>query len=215
MTSAPERASRRRRGAHWRLGGAATIAGALAIAVGLVALAGCGPKAPSVGIARVDKTTVIAFKPCGGDRKHAGIGRMDVYGSDQPDKAVWSAVHIDGQPATLDLPIVRRYPGYDIVDERPDNHLDRNQRYSVEAVAVDGTAWGGPGFRPGDVASGRVRVAGRVLRFSDWVDEPASCPNVTLLGALLTGIVVAAVAGGSMIAARGVRRATRTARRAP
>jgi hypothetical protein len=193
----------------------ARLVPALAVVAGLVAMAGCAAKAPSAGVARVDRAVVVAFKPCDGDREDAGLGRIDIFGSDDPERSVWSAVHIDGQPATLDIPIVDQYPGYDIKDRRPDDELDEDQTYSVEAVALDGTEWGGPGFRVGDLRAGKIRVAGQYLDFAEWVDEPASCPNVTFVGALLTGLVVAALAGGTLVAARGIRRAVRGGRRAP
>jgi hypothetical protein len=189
------------------------LAALVAAAVTVASLGGCASKAPATGVARVDRAVVLAYKPCG-DAGDAGIGRLDIFGSADPERSVWSAVHVDGQPATLDLPVVHRYPGYDIEDRRPRNHFDVAQTYSVEAVALDGTEWGGPGFKVTDLRRGQIRVAGRYLPFARWVDEPATCPDVTFGGALLTGLFVAAIAGGTLVAARGIRRAVRTARRA-
>ena len=186
----------------------------LVVATATATLAGCGTKAPSTGIARVDHRTVVAFKPCE-HAEDAGIGRIDLYGSDDPDNPIWTAIHVDGQPTSLELPVAGRYPGYEITDRRPGNHLDRIQTYSFEAVAVDGTAWGGPSFRVSDLRPGHVRVAGQDLKFAEWIGAPASCPNVSFLGALLTGLVVAAVAGGALLGARGLRNLSRRGRRAP
>jgi hypothetical protein len=190
------------------------LAAVVAAAVVVAALGGCASKAPATGVARVDRAVVLAYKPCG-DAGKAGIGRIDIYGSADPERSVWTAVHLDDQPSTLDLPVVHRYPGYDINDRREGNHFDLEQTYSVEAVAIDGTAWGGPGFKVTDLRHGQIRVAGRYLPFTKWVDQPAECPNVTFLGALLTGLFVAAIAGGALLGARGIRRVVQRARRAP
>jgi hypothetical protein len=183
----------------------------LGLAVASVGLVSCSSKAPTAGVTRIDRAVVVAYKPCG-ETGDAGIGRLDLYGSDDPETPIWSAVHTDGQPTALDLPVIARYPGYRITDHRPGGTLDDRQRYSFEATAIDGTEWGGPGFRPGALRQGRVTVAGQDLAFAEWVDAPVTCPNVTFAGALLTGLVVAAVAGVFLLA---LRQITARGRRAP
>jgi hypothetical protein len=189
----------------------AVAASAVALGGAAIGLASCSSQAPSTGVTRIDRAVVVAYKPCG-DTGDAGIGRLDLYGSDDPEKPVWSAVHAKGQPAALDLPVVARYPGYRITDRRPGGRLDAGQKYSFDATAIDGTAWGGPGFRTGALRQGRVTVAGQDLAFAEWVDAPTTCPNVTFGGALLTGLVVAAVAGVFLV---GLRQVTARGRRAP
>lgn len=171
-----------------------------------VVLAACGSKAPAVGVARIGRVVEVAYKPCDPRSAHAGIARVELFGSDNPETPVWTARHRSGGPAVLELPVVGRFPGYAITDRRSGERFDPDQRYSFEATALDGTEWGGPGFRYRDLRSGRVQVAGQDLDFTEWVDAPASCPNVGFGGALLTGLVVAAVAGGALIGARGLRR---------
>ncbi|MCU1498904.1 MAG: hypothetical protein JWM47_2857 [Acidimicrobiales bacterium] len=175
-------------------------------------LAGCASQAPATGVTRIDRSVVVAYKPCDDDAG-LGLARVALYGSDDVDRPVWLARHTDRrQPAVLELPVVERYPGYTVTDRRTDGQFDPDQRYSFEATATDGTEWGGPGFRVGDLDQGKVRVAGQELDFVDWVDQPASCPEVTFVDALLTGLVVAAVAGSALLV---LRRLTRRGRRGP
>ncbi|QXC61445.1 hypothetical protein KSP35_00920 [Aquihabitans sp. G128] len=184
----------------------------LAPAVAALGLAGCSSRAPATGVTRVDRAVVVAYKPCQDDAG-LGIRRLALYGSDDVDHPVWEARYVDRtQPAVLDLPVVERYPGYRITDRRPGGALDEDQRYSFEATATDGTEWGGPGFKVQDLRQGRVQVAGQELEFATWVDSPTPCPKVTFVDALLTGLVVAAVAGSALLL---VRRLTRRGRRAP
>lgn len=180
----------------------------LLVALTPVLAAGCSSTAPSTGVTRIDRAVVVAYKPCEGSE---AIGRLELYGSDDPTRPVWTAVHVAGDPAALDLPVIPQYPGYTITDDRPDGELDPDQRYSFEATGTEGTEWGGPGFRVGDLVQGRVRVAGQDLAFRDWVDSPASCPEVGLAGALLTGGVMAGIAGGALVL---FRLLTRRGRRA-
>lgn len=180
------------------------------LAVGLTALTGCSSDAPAAGVTRIDRSVVVAFKPCPGD--DAAIGRLELYGSDDPEAPVWTAAHLTGEVAVLELPIVPRFPGYDITDDRPSGELDPAQRYSFEATATDGIEWGGPGFAPDDLEQGTVRVAGQELEFADWIDRPATCPQFSFFDALLTGLVVAAVAGSALLV---LRRITRRGRVGP
>lgn len=183
--------------------------------LGLLAtlLAGCGSQAPATGVARVDRHTIAAYKPCG-DPDGQGIGRIDLYGSDDPDRPIWTAIHTDGHPAALQVPVTHRFPGYAITDRRPDGHLDRLQVYSFEAVSLDGKGWGGPSFRTTDLVAGKVRVGGRQVTYRTWIAAPQSCPRIGLGGALLTGLVVAGVAGGLLVGLRGLRGLSRRGRRA-
>jgi hypothetical protein len=169
----------------------------------------CGSKAPAVGVARIGRVVEVAYKPCAGDSAKAGIAELDLFSSDRPDTPVWTARHRTGGPAVLELPVVGRFPGYAIVDHRPGERFDPNLRYSFDAIALDGTRWGGPSFHPRDLRSGRVEAAGRDLDFAQWIDAPASCPNLGVDGPLLTGLVVAAGAGGTLISARALRRVFR------
>ncbi|HEX2574972.1 MAG TPA: hypothetical protein VHK88_01400 [Aquihabitans sp.] len=171
---------------------------------GLAWLTACSSTAPAAGVTRIDRAVVVAYKPCPGD--DAAIGRIELYGSDDPETPVWVAAHRSGEVAVLDLPVVPRYPGYDITDDRPGGRLDPGQRYSFEATATDSTGWGGPGFSVDDLEQGRVRVAGQELAFAEWVDSPTSCPRLTFVDALLTGLVVAAVAGAGLLLLRRVTR---------
>ncbi|CAN5686793.1 hypothetical protein BH10ACT1_BH10ACT1_01840 [soil metagenome] len=200
----------RRRG--WRNTSGRQGAAALASALLALGLAGCASEAPATGVTRVDRAVVVAYKPCEDDAG-LGIRRLALYGSDDVDRPVWLARYTDRQqPAVLDLPVVERYPGYTISDRRTGGQLDPNQRYSFEATATDGTEWGGPGFRVGDLEQGKVRVAGQELAFVEWVDSPTACPKVGFVGALLTGGVVATVAGLALL---GLRRVTRRGRVGP
>lgn len=184
---------------------------AVGVAVLVVALGSCSSTAPSTGVTRIDQAVVVAYKPCEGTE---AIDRLALYGSDDPTTPVWTAEHVAGEPASQELPVspTPRYPGYVITDDRPGGELDGDVRYSFEATGTEGTEWGGPGFRVGDLEQGRVRVAGQDLAYRDWVDSPASCPEVGVGGALLTGGVMAGIAGGALLL---FRLLTRRARRAP
>jgi len=179
------------------------------LAIGSAAsLAGCSSQAPATGVTRIDRAVVVAYKPCGDPGQ--GLRRVALYGSDDVDRAVWVARYSDRrQPAVLDLPVVKRYPGYTVTDRRPGGQLDPGQRYSFEATSTDGTEWGGPDFELDDLHQGKVRVAGQELVFTDWIDEPVTCPKVGFGGALLTGLVVAAVAGGALLGLRWLTRGRR------
>ena len=191
-------------------GRAGRRAAVLLVLVGLTAPAGCSSDAPAAGVTRIDRSVVVAYKPCPGD--DAAIGRLELYGSDDPDVPVWTAAHLTGEVAVLELPVVPRFPGYEITDDRPGGRLDPDQRYSFEATATDGSQWGGPGFSPDDLEQGTVRVAGQELEFAEWIDRPSACPAFSFLDALLTGLVVASVAGGALLV---LRRLTRRGRVGP
>lgn len=192
------RIGRRRGRPALGIGRAAAAGAALAV----VGLAGCGSTAPATGVTRIDGAVVVAYKPC--PESTAGLRRVTLTGSADPDRPVWSATLAADGTAALELPVRPRFPGYEIVDRRRPGGLDPTQTYSFDATATDGSSWGGPDVRPGRLRDGRVRVGGQDLPFEEWIERPASCPRVGLVGAIGTGMVVAAVAGGALLGLRGL-----------
>lgn len=172
-------------------------------------LAGCSNNAPPRGATQIGQTVVVAYKPCPGNE--AAIEQLALYGSNDPDVAVWEAQRQPDGIAVLDMPVRARYPGYDIIDRRRSETLDPLQRYSFEATATDDTEWGGPGFSVDELAQGKVRIAGEELAFREWVDSPTACPKLGVFDAVLTGFVVAGVAALFLLVLRiFTRRARRT-----
>lgn len=172
----------------------------LGLGLAILGLASCSSDAPASGVTQIDTAVVVAYKPCPGS--DAAIEQLALYRADDPEHPIWEAQRQAGGNAVLDMPIRARYPGYDIIDRRTDELLDPRQRYSFAATATDGTEWGGPGFSPDELVQGKVRIADEELAFRDWVDSPRTCSSFGLFDALLTGLVVAGVAGLLLIALR-------------